>query len=157
MPEVHDDPLDTPTQHKKIEEEKIQVPRPKKQPHTPSGPSPHQAKRQKVAVEKPSIPPMKTDTSAALESVHVPTTQEILQFKVEPYESGEQPVQVKEGMDESQVTEQFDESVDDGEDYSMIEGEDEPQAGTSTEGVGDGQGMLQLLLYTFQVNATSQA
>lgn len=45
-----------------------------------------------------------------------------------------------------------DNTVDDTEDYSMMEGgvgEEEPQAGTSTDGAGEGQGRWFLLKYYF--------
>jgi len=72
-----------------------------------------------------------------------PTTEELIQFKMEPAETREQS-QI-EGVDDSQVAKYGDESAiddlqDDTEDYSLMEtGDDEPKPGTSADGMGDGQ------------------
>lgn len=83
----------------------------------------------------------KTEVSSVIAA---PTSEEMIQFKMEPSEGGEQ-TQI-EGIDESQGDRYIDESAvddiqDDTEDYALMEtGEDEPKAGTSTDGMGDSQG-----------------
>lgn len=64
---------------------------------------------------------------------------EFVQFKMEPYDQS-QTISIQD--DDEQFGEGLEETVgDDTEDYSMMEGnEEEPQAGTSTEGTGEGQG-----------------
>lgn len=73
-----------------------------------------------------------------------------VQFKMEPYETHSL---IDETGDETFGDDTLDDNtVDDTEDYSMMEGgvgEEEPQAGTSTDGAGEGQGRWFLLKYYF--------
>lgn len=73
------------------------------------------------------------------EPVSNPPATEFVQFKMEPYDQS-QTISIQD--DDEQFGEGLDETVgDETEDYSMMESnEEEPQAGTSTEGTGEGQG-----------------
>ncbi|KAF2897314.1 hypothetical protein ILUMI_08862, partial [Ignelater luminosus] len=91
-----------------------------------------------------STPVVATTAKTEVSSVSaVPTSEEMIQFKMEPSEGGEQ-TQI-EGIDESQGDRYVDESAvddiqDDTEDYTLMEtGDDEPKAGTSADGMGDNQ------------------
>lgn len=61
-----------------------------------------------------------------------------VQFKVEPYDQNQAVTIPDDGDDNFGDDTLDDNTVDDTEDYSMMEGE-EPQAGTSTDGTGEGQ------------------
>lgn len=67
---------------------------------------------------------------------------ESVQFKMEPYDQS-QSLNDETGDENFGDDNLDDTNVDDTEDYSMMEGgvgEEEPQAGTSTDGAGEGQG-----------------
>lgn len=109
------------------------------------GPSPS-AKRVKTASE--SVKHIKTDPL----STSTPPSQQqehLVQFKMEKmdaYESGGEHSSIVENVDNMHNESTFEENLeethaDETEDYSIMEGEEEPQAGTSTDGLGDGQGM----------------
>lgn len=94
-------------------------------------------KRIKTSTPSVSEATVKSDSS---------TTGDPVQFKMEPYEIGDSTVHEHDtsaddsfGADgtENETTQQ-----EDTEDYSLMEGlDEEPQAGTSGEGAGEGQGM----------------
>ncbi|KAL3277344.1 hypothetical protein HHI36_012695 [Cryptolaemus montrouzieri] len=111
------------------------VPRPKKLP--PPAPVVSAPKRQRLSsstseVVTPSNVVTKTEPISS-------TPSEVVQFKMEPYDQT-QSISIQDD-DEQFGGESLDDTVgDDTEDYSMMEGnEEEPQAGTSAEGSGEGQ------------------
>lgn len=69
------------------------------------------------------------------------TTEEAVQFKMEPYESGEHSnVQYDSNEDETYLEDTMDSQAEESEEYSLVEGgKGEPQASTSGDGV-EGQG-----------------
>lgn len=75
------------------------------------------------------------------------STEETVQFKMEPYESG---ANVQGGQDDTFGDDPLEDSqADDADDYSVMEGsEEEPQAGTSGDAVGEGQGMLLKIVFS---------
>lgn len=118
-------------------------PRPKKTiQQTSPAPSPI-AKRPKV--ERPILKP---DVISVSSNSNNQQPHEIVQFKTEKFEfvEGGDQSNIIETVDDVPGDNTFEENMDDTqteetEDYSIIEGDDEPQAGTSTDGLGDGQGM----------------
>lgn len=74
----------------------------------------------------------------------IPDQSQSVQFKMEPYESSSTAnLHTETEIDDSYADDTADEpAMDDTEDYGMAEGaEEEPQAGTSVEATGEGQGM----------------
>ncbi|KAL3277334.1 hypothetical protein HHI36_012685 [Cryptolaemus montrouzieri] len=117
------------------------VPRPKKLP--PPAPVVSAPKRQRLSsstseVVTPSNVVTKTEPISS-------TPSEVVQFKMEPYDQT-QSISIQDD-DEQFGGESLDDTVgDDTEDYSMMEGnEEEPQAGTSAEGSGEGQGTVRIV------------
>ncbi|XP_045468598.1 modifier of mdg4-like isoform X28 [Harmonia axyridis] len=113
------------------------VPRPKKLPPSQAVVQPP-AKRQRTSTSSSEMAPSNVVTKT--EPITNPPN-EFVQFKMEPYDQS-QTISIQD--DDEQFGEGLEETVgDDTEDYSMMEGnEEEPQAGTSTEGTGEGQGYV---------------
>ncbi|XP_044756248.1 modifier of mdg4-like isoform X13 [Coccinella septempunctata] len=109
------------------------VPRPKK--IAPQAVAPPPAKRQRSSTSSSEMAPSSIVTKTE-PVTNAPT--EFVQFKMEPYDQS-QTISIQD--DDEQFGEGLEENVgDETEDYSMMEGnEEEPQAGTSTEGTGEGQ------------------
>ncbi|XP_045468585.1 protein tramtrack, beta isoform-like isoform X16 [Harmonia axyridis] len=116
------------------------VPRPKKLPPSQAVVQPP-AKRQRTSTSSSEMAPSNVVTKT--EPITNPPN-EFVQFKMEPYDQS-QTISIQD--DDEQFGEGLEETVgDDTEDYSMMEGnEEEPQAGTSTEGTGEGQGVIYFL------------
>ncbi|XP_044756255.1 modifier of mdg4-like isoform X20 [Coccinella septempunctata] len=112
------------------------VPRPKK--IAPQAVAPPPAKRQRSSTSSSEMAPSSIVTKTE-PVTNAPT--EFVQFKMEPYDQS-QTISIQD--DDEQFGEGLEENVgDETEDYSMMEGnEEEPQAGTSTEGTGEGQGTI---------------
>ncbi|XP_044756247.1 modifier of mdg4-like isoform X12 [Coccinella septempunctata] len=112
------------------------VPRPKK--IAPQAVAPPPAKRQRSSTSSSEMAPSSIVTKTE-PVTNAPT--EFVQFKMEPYDQS-QTISIQD--DDEQFGEGLEENVgDETEDYSMMEGnEEEPQAGTSTEGTGEGQGAV---------------
>ncbi|XP_044756270.1 modifier of mdg4-like isoform X34 [Coccinella septempunctata] len=119
------------------------VPRPKK--IAPQAVAPPPAKRQRSSTSSSEMAPSSIVTKTE-PVTNAPT--EFVQFKMEPYDQS-QTISIQD--DDEQFGEGLEENVgDETEDYSMMEGnEEEPQAGTSTEGTGEGQGGI---VYTVKGN-----
>ncbi|XP_044756251.1 modifier of mdg4-like isoform X16 [Coccinella septempunctata] len=115
------------------------VPRPKK--IAPQAVAPPPAKRQRSSTSSSEMAPSSIVTKTE-PVTNAPT--EFVQFKMEPYDQS-QTISIQD--DDEQFGEGLEENVgDETEDYSMMEGnEEEPQAGTSTEGTGEGQGIIYFL------------
>ncbi|XP_044756276.1 modifier of mdg4-like isoform X39 [Coccinella septempunctata] len=115
------------------------VPRPKK--IAPQAVAPPPAKRQRSSTSSSEMAPSSIVTKTE-PVTNAPT--EFVQFKMEPYDQS-QTISIQD--DDEQFGEGLEENVgDETEDYSMMEGnEEEPQAGTSTEGTGEGQGTIFIL------------
>ncbi|XP_023014972.1 uncharacterized protein isoform X29 [Leptinotarsa decemlineata] len=136
------DPQEKPT--RPIEEYKP-VPRPKKQQPAPL-PTPS-VKRPRLSVSSDSqpLPPTitKTEPVASVQQVGL-TPEPAIQFKMEPYDQNQSLLD--ETGDDNFGDDALDDTAgDDNEDYSMMEsgvGDEEPQAGTSTDGAGEGQGFI---------------
>ncbi|XP_023014989.1 uncharacterized protein isoform X47 [Leptinotarsa decemlineata] len=136
------DPQEKPT--RPIEEYKP-VPRPKKQQPAPL-PTPS-VKRPRLSVSSDSqpLPPTitKTEPVASVQQVGL-TPEPAIQFKMEPYDQNQSLLD--ETGDDNFGDDALDDTAgDDNEDYSMMEsgvGDEEPQAGTSTDGAGEGQGIV---------------
>ncbi|XP_023014955.1 uncharacterized protein isoform X17 [Leptinotarsa decemlineata] len=136
------DPQEKPT--RPIEEYKP-VPRPKKQQPAPL-PTPS-VKRPRLSVSSDSqpLPPTitKTEPVASVQQVGL-TPEPAIQFKMEPYDQNQSLLD--ETGDDNFGDDALDDTAgDDNEDYSMMEsgvGDEEPQAGTSTDGAGEGQGLI---------------
>ncbi|XP_023014971.1 uncharacterized protein isoform X28 [Leptinotarsa decemlineata] len=136
------DPQEKPT--RPIEEYKP-VPRPKKQQPAPL-PTPS-VKRPRLSVSSDSqpLPPTitKTEPVASVQQVGL-TPEPAIQFKMEPYDQNQSLLD--ETGDDNFGDDALDDTAgDDNEDYSMMEsgvGDEEPQAGTSTDGAGEGQGII---------------
>ncbi|XP_045468592.1 protein tramtrack, beta isoform-like isoform X22 [Harmonia axyridis] len=113
------------------------VPRPKKLPPSQAVVQPP-AKRQRTSTSSSEMAPSNVVTKT--EPITNPPN-EFVQFKMEPYDQS-QTISIQD--DDEQFGEGLEETVgDDTEDYSMMEGnEEEPQAGTSTEGTGEGQDVI---------------
>ncbi|XP_044756238.1 modifier of mdg4-like isoform X4 [Coccinella septempunctata] len=112
------------------------VPRPKK--IAPQAVAPPPAKRQRSSTSSSEMAPSSIVTKTE-PVTNAPT--EFVQFKMEPYDQS-QTISIQD--DDEQFGEGLEENVgDETEDYSMMEGnEEEPQAGTSTEGTGEGQAKI---------------
>nr|XP_023014969.1 modifier of mdg4-like isoform X27 [Leptinotarsa decemlineata] len=136
------DPQEKPT--RPIEEYKP-VPRPKKQQPAPL-PTPS-VKRPRLSVSSDSqpLPPTitKTEPVASVQQVGL-TPEPAIQFKMEPYDQNQSLLD--ETGDDNFGDDALDDTAgDDNEDYSMMEsgvGDEEPQAGTSTDGAGEGQDVI---------------
>ncbi|XP_023014964.1 uncharacterized protein isoform X22 [Leptinotarsa decemlineata] len=136
------DPQEKPT--RPIEEYKP-VPRPKKQQPAPL-PTPS-VKRPRLSVSSDSqpLPPTitKTEPVASVQQVGL-TPEPAIQFKMEPYDQNQSLLD--ETGDDNFGDDALDDTAgDDNEDYSMMEsgvGDEEPQAGTSTDGAGEGQAII---------------
>ncbi|XP_023014941.2 uncharacterized protein isoform X1 [Leptinotarsa decemlineata] len=136
------DPQEKPT--RPIEEYKP-VPRPKKQQPAPL-PTPS-VKRPRLSVSSDSqpLPPTitKTEPVASVQQVGL-TPEPAIQFKMEPYDQNQSLLD--ETGDDNFGDDALDDTAgDDNEDYSMMEsgvGDEEPQAGTSTDGAGEGQALI---------------
>ncbi|XP_060525328.1 modifier of mdg4-like isoform X13 [Cylas formicarius] len=112
------------------------VPRPKKQPPTPVVSSTPAPKRQRLSDSQPTPSAVVTKTEPVnSSSAETPP----VQFKVEPYDQNQTLTIPDDDGDNFGDDTLDDNTADDTEDYSMMEGE-EPQAGTSTDGAGEGQG-----------------
>ncbi|XP_023014968.1 uncharacterized protein isoform X27 [Leptinotarsa decemlineata] len=141
------DPQEKPT--RPIEEYKP-VPRPKKQQPAPL-PTPS-VKRPRLSVSSDSqpLPPTitKTEPVASVQQVGL-TPEPAIQFKMEPYDQNQSLLD--ETGDDNFGDDALDDTAgDDNEDYSMMEsgvGDEEPQAGTSTDGAGEGQGIVQRIQF----------
>ncbi|XP_023014981.1 uncharacterized protein isoform X38 [Leptinotarsa decemlineata] len=139
------DPQEKPT--RPIEEYKP-VPRPKKQQPAPL-PTPS-VKRPRLSVSSDSqpLPPTitKTEPVASVQQVGL-TPEPAIQFKMEPYDQNQSLLD--ETGDDNFGDDALDDTAgDDNEDYSMMEsgvGDEEPQAGTSTDGAGEGQGVIHII------------
>ncbi|XP_044756242.1 modifier of mdg4-like isoform X8 [Coccinella septempunctata] len=116
------------------------VPRPKK--IAPQAVAPPPAKRQRSSTSSSEMAPSSIVTKTE-PVTNAPT--EFVQFKMEPYDQS-QTISIQD--DDEQFGEGLEENVgDETEDYSMMEGnEEEPQAGTSTEGTGEGQGIIYFII-----------
>ncbi|XP_060525327.1 modifier of mdg4-like isoform X12 [Cylas formicarius] len=114
------------------------VPRPKKQPPTPVVSSTPAPKRQRLSDSQPTPSAVVTKTEPVnSSSAETPP----VQFKVEPYDQNQTLTIPDDDGDNFGDDTLDDNTADDTEDYSMMEGE-EPQAGTSTDGAGEGQGVV---------------
>ncbi|XP_076252131.1 uncharacterized protein LOC143191191 isoform X6 [Rhynchophorus ferrugineus] len=86
----------------------------------------------------PSQPLTKTEPGTTLSD----NSSQPVQFKMEPYDQNQSVTIPDDTGDENFGDDTLeDTAVDDTEDYSMMEGE-EPQAGTSTDGAAEGQGIV---------------
>ncbi|XP_030751878.1 protein tramtrack, beta isoform-like isoform X9 [Sitophilus oryzae] len=117
------------------------VPRPKKQAPAPIVTT-TASKRPRLSVssnDSQSAPAPVTKT----EPISLPSTDsQPVQFKMEPYDQNQSVTIPDDTGDDNFGDDTLDDTaVDDTEDYSMMEGE-EPQAGTSTDGAGEGQGII---------------
>ncbi|XP_019761308.1 modifier of mdg4 isoform X6 [Dendroctonus ponderosae] len=113
--------------------------RPKKQPLTPSvTTSPNQSAKRARLTSNDSQSSLTPITKTEPASAQTANTDSAVQFKVEPYDQNQSVLTDDDGGEN--MDDMLDDSTVDGaEDYSMMEGE-EPQAGTSTDGTGEGQG-----------------
>ncbi|XP_060525345.1 modifier of mdg4-like isoform X29 [Cylas formicarius] len=123
------------------------VPRPKKQPPTPVVSSTPAPKRQRLSDSQPTPSAVVTKTEPVnSSSAETPP----VQFKVEPYDQNQTLTIPDDDGDNFGDDTLDDNTADDTEDYSMMEGE-EPQAGTSTDGAGEGQDLLYFINGTHSV------
>ncbi|XP_056643924.1 modifier of mdg4-like isoform X22 [Diorhabda carinulata] len=149
--DVTEVPVEKHTPH--VEEYKpIPVSRPKKQQLSSAPPtSSPSVKRQRLSSnDAQSIPQTITKVEPVApshQSINVSTPEPAaVHFKMEPYDQSQNLLD--ETGDENFGDDTLDENVgDDTEDYSMMETgtggpEEEPQAGTSTDGAGEGQGKV---------------
>ncbi|XP_056643897.1 modifier of mdg4-like isoform X17 [Diorhabda carinulata] len=149
--DVTEVPVEKHTPH--VEEYKpIPVSRPKKQQLSSAPPtSSPSVKRQRLSSnDAQSIPQTITKVEPVApshQSINVSTPEPAaVHFKMEPYDQSQNLLD--ETGDENFGDDTLDENVgDDTEDYSMMETgtggpEEEPQAGTSTDGAGEGQGTV---------------
>ncbi|XP_072393821.1 uncharacterized protein [Diabrotica undecimpunctata] len=127
----------------------VSLPRPKKQQPPPAPISSPSVKRQRLSAStsdtQPLPPPVtKVEPIAPPQPVPIATPESSpLHFKTEPYEQSVSLLD--EPGDDTFNEDTLDETVgDDNEDYSMMESGsgEEPQAGTSTDGAGEGQGIV---------------
>ncbi|XP_056644028.1 modifier of mdg4-like isoform X31 [Diorhabda carinulata] len=152
--DVTEVPVEKHTPH--VEEYKpIPVSRPKKQQLSSAPPtSSPSVKRQRLSSnDAQSIPQTITKVEPVApshQSINVSTPEPAaVHFKMEPYDQSQNLLD--ETGDENFGDDTLDENVgDDTEDYSMMETgtggpEEEPQAGTSTDGAGEGQGVVHFL------------
>uniref|UniRef100_A0A6P7H665 Protein tramtrack, beta isoform-like isoform X17 n=1 Tax=Diabrotica virgifera virgifera TaxID=50390 RepID=A0A6P7H665_DIAVI len=130
----------------------VSVPRPKKQQPPPAPMSSPSVKRQRLSAStsdtQPLPPPVtKVEPIAPPQPVPISTPESSpLHFKTEPYEQSVSLLD--ETGDDTFNEDTLDETVgDDNEDYSMMESGsgEEPQAGTSTDGAGEGQGFYEFI------------
>ncbi|XP_076252149.1 uncharacterized protein LOC143191191 isoform X23 [Rhynchophorus ferrugineus] len=90
----------------------------------------------------PSQPLTKTEPGTTLSD----NSSQPVQFKMEPYDQNQSVTIPDDTGDENFGDDTLeDTAVDDTEDYSMMEGE-EPQAGTSTDGAAEGQGLSRIYI-----------
>ncbi|XP_076252142.1 uncharacterized protein LOC143191191 isoform X16 [Rhynchophorus ferrugineus] len=90
----------------------------------------------------PSQPLTKTEPGTTLSD----NSSQPVQFKMEPYDQNQSVTIPDDTGDENFGDDTLeDTAVDDTEDYSMMEGE-EPQAGTSTDGAAEGQGVWKTVM-----------
>ncbi|XP_072393804.1 uncharacterized protein [Diabrotica undecimpunctata] len=127
----------------------VSLPRPKKQQPPPAPISSPSVKRQRLSAStsdtQPLPPPVtKVEPIAPPQPVPIATPESSpLHFKTEPYEQSVSLLD--EPGDDTFNEDTLDETVgDDNEDYSMMESGsgEEPQAGTSTDGAGEGQDLI---------------
>ncbi|KAH1028202.1 hypothetical protein HUJ05_001577 [Dendroctonus ponderosae] len=134
--------------------------RPKKQPLTPSvTTSPNQSAKRARLTSNDSQSSLTPITKTEPASAQTANTDSAVQFKVEPYDQNQSVLTDDDGGEN--MDDMLDDSTVDGaEDYSMMEGE-EPQAGTSTDGTGEGQAVnriniavnaVELCLFTAELN-----
>ncbi|XP_072393839.1 uncharacterized protein [Diabrotica undecimpunctata] len=130
----------------------VSLPRPKKQQPPPAPISSPSVKRQRLSAStsdtQPLPPPVtKVEPIAPPQPVPIATPESSpLHFKTEPYEQSVSLLD--EPGDDTFNEDTLDETVgDDNEDYSMMESGsgEEPQAGTSTDGAGEGQDLIFVL------------
>lgn len=120
----------------------------------PTQPAPRQKKLLGPASKRAKMVTSSTVDSKSVmkaESTSNTSTSELIEFKMEPYESGDHSnVQHDSSHDKTYFDDTMDESqTGDNEDYSLVEGtEDEPQASTSGEGI-EGQGTWNLIVEGF--------
>ncbi|XP_018573589.1 protein tramtrack, beta isoform isoform X10 [Anoplophora glabripennis] len=139
------DPIETP-QEKPVHqiEEYKPMPRPKKQQPATVTTQSTPVKRPRLSVSSTDSQPLPPAVAKSEPVASVPSggSSEPVQFKMEPYDQTQSLID--ETGDENFGDDNLDDAnVDDTEDYSMMEGgtgEEEPQAGTSTDGAGEGQG-----------------
>ncbi|KAK9884702.1 hypothetical protein WA026_007548 [Henosepilachna vigintioctopunctata] len=114
---------------------------------TPSVPRPKKLPSQSPAQSAPKRQRLSTSSSEVVVPSNVVTKSEpvsntstdVVQFKMEPYDQT-QTISIQDDDDNFGGEGLDDTAGDDTEDYSMMEGnEEEPQAGTSAEGSGEGQ------------------
>ncbi|XP_018573588.1 protein tramtrack, beta isoform isoform X9 [Anoplophora glabripennis] len=138
------DPIETP-QEKPVHqiEEYKPMPRPKKQQPATVTTQSTPVKRPRLSVSSTDSQPLPPAVAKSEPVASVPSggSSEPVQFKMEPYDQTQSLID--ETGDENFGDDNLDDAnVDDTEDYSMMEGgtgEEEPQAGTSTDGAGEGQ------------------
>ncbi|XP_018573599.1 protein tramtrack, beta isoform isoform X19 [Anoplophora glabripennis] len=141
------DPIETP-QEKPVHqiEEYKPMPRPKKQQPATVTTQSTPVKRPRLSVSSTDSQPLPPAVAKSEPVASVPSggSSEPVQFKMEPYDQTQSLID--ETGDENFGDDNLDDAnVDDTEDYSMMEGgtgEEEPQAGTSTDGAGEGQGIV---------------
>ncbi|XP_018573613.1 protein tramtrack, beta isoform isoform X32 [Anoplophora glabripennis] len=141
------DPIETP-QEKPVHqiEEYKPMPRPKKQQPATVTTQSTPVKRPRLSVSSTDSQPLPPAVAKSEPVASVPSggSSEPVQFKMEPYDQTQSLID--ETGDENFGDDNLDDAnVDDTEDYSMMEGgtgEEEPQAGTSTDGAGEGQGTV---------------
>ncbi|CAG9822907.1 unnamed protein product [Phaedon cochleariae] len=131
------DVTETPMEKPHVEEYKP-TPRPKKQQSAPLVTTPS-IKRPRLSTSESQVPPAITKTEPAVQS----QSDSAVQFKMEPYDQSTNLID--DTGDDNFGDDNLDDTAnDDNEDYSMMEssmtGEEEPQAGTSADGAGEGQG-----------------
>ncbi|XP_072393834.1 uncharacterized protein [Diabrotica undecimpunctata] len=133
----------------------VSLPRPKKQQPPPAPISSPSVKRQRLSAStsdtQPLPPPVtKVEPIAPPQPVPIATPESSpLHFKTEPYEQSVSLLD--EPGDDTFNEDTLDETVgDDNEDYSMMESGsgEEPQAGTSTDGAGEGQDVIHFNMAT---------
>ncbi|XP_018573586.1 protein tramtrack, beta isoform isoform X7 [Anoplophora glabripennis] len=145
------DPIETP-QEKPVHqiEEYKPMPRPKKQQPATVTTQSTPVKRPRLSVSSTDSQPLPPAVAKSEPVASVPSggSSEPVQFKMEPYDQTQSLID--ETGDENFGDDNLDDAnVDDTEDYSMMEGgtgEEEPQAGTSTDGAGEGQGKKRIIL-----------
>ncbi|XP_018573626.1 protein tramtrack, beta isoform isoform X43 [Anoplophora glabripennis] len=144
------DPIETP-QEKPVHqiEEYKPMPRPKKQQPATVTTQSTPVKRPRLSVSSTDSQPLPPAVAKSEPVASVPSggSSEPVQFKMEPYDQTQSLID--ETGDENFGDDNLDDAnVDDTEDYSMMEGgtgEEEPQAGTSTDGAGEGQGVIYIV------------
>ncbi|XP_072393830.1 uncharacterized protein [Diabrotica undecimpunctata] len=141
----------------------VSLPRPKKQQPPPAPISSPSVKRQRLSAStsdtQPLPPPVtKVEPIAPPQPVPIATPESSpLHFKTEPYEQSVSLLD--EPGDDTFNEDTLDETVgDDNEDYSMMESGsgEEPQAGTSTDGAGEGQGWKMVKIYIYFRNSSAR-